>query len=103
MLISLFVSKPLCSTQSHVHSPLDLDRFFAPLVIMQRHVLSKVTRNLPTLRSVPSTPAISRRAFSISRPSASQLNSLNTFTDEEEMLREAGKPFLVLSGPVCVS
>ena len=67
---------------------------------MQRHVLCKATRNVRALRSVASTAAVSRRAISMSRPSASQLNSLHTFTDEEEMLREAGMLFLALSGLV---
>src|SRR5258706_15300771 len=93
------IAQPLYSNQSHVHSPLDLHRF----PVMQRHVLSRATRNIRALRSVPSTVAISRRAISMSRPSASQLNSLHTFTDEEDMLREAGKRFLAHSSLVCDS
>ena len=60
---------------------------------MQRHVLCKATRNVRALYPIASTVAVSRRTISISRPSASQLNSLHTFTEEEEMLREAGMLF----------
>jgi hypothetical protein len=65
---------------------------------MQRHVLCNAARNARALRLVASTAAASRRAFSVSRPTASQLNSLHTFTDEEDMLREAGTLLLALSG-----
>ena len=106
--LSIYIGQPLYSylVESHAHSALELNRFpvplasfLVPLVIMQRHVLCKATRNVRALRSVASTAAVSRRTISMSRPAASQLNSLHTFTDEEEMLREAGMLFLAL----CVS
>lgn len=65
---------------------------------MQRHVFYKAARNAQALRPVPSAAVASRRAISMSRSSMSQLNSLHTFTNEEEMLRESGTLFVTRFG-----
>src|SRR5258706_13496052 len=70
---------------------------------MQRHIFCKSVRIAQALRPVASTAVALRRAFSMSRSSTSQLNSLHTFTDEEEMLRESGTLFLTRSGLTCAS
>ena len=57
---------------------------------MQRHMFRKAARIAQALRPVSSSAVASQRAFSMSRSSTSQLNSLHTFTDEENMLRESG-------------
>ena len=88
-----------CLNSTTSRSP--LSPFLSHLIIVQHHLLCKATRSVRPLRPVPSTPATSQRAIFTSRPSVSQLNSLHTFTDEDEMLREAGMLFLALSGPVC--
>lgn len=41
-------------------------------------------------RPVVRNAAVSSRAFSSTRIAASQVTSLHTFTEEEEMLRESG-------------
>ena len=70
---------------------------------MQRHIFCKATQNAQALQLVASTAVAARRAFSMSRSLMSQLNSLHTFTDEEEMLRESGTLFLTRPGLTCHS
>jgi hypothetical protein len=87
----------------HTFSYLALDRLPVSSLpsSMQRHVFNKAARNAQALRPIASIAVASRRAFSISPSSTSQLNSLHTFTDEEEMLRESGTLLLTRSGLTC--